>query len=52
MNLQQACEVLEDLLERDLVKDGELLNNKEFTAINKVLLELETKGLYDSRVTE
>lgn len=42
--VQNACEVLEDLLERDI--HDEVLTTKEFHAINTVLLELTVKRKY------
>lgn len=41
MNIQEACETLEGLLERDLKK--QILKSKEFNALNKILLEATLK---------
>lgn len=47
MNLQESCEVLEKLLERDASSNRPLLTMKEFNALNKVLFELQVNGNYE-----
>ena len=46
MNIQQACEVIESLLERDTKQ--EILTTKEFNALNKTLLECQIKLGYEA----
>lgn len=41
MDVQEACEVLEALIERDA--KTKVLNIKEFLALNKLLLEAQVK---------
>lgn len=40
MTIQEACEVIEDLLDRDLKQQH--LSNEEFNALNKLLLEAKS----------
>lgn len=46
MDLQKACEILEELSEKDSVKNQEKLNLQEFMALQMVLLELQASGKY------
>lgn len=46
MSLQEACETLEELLDRNEESNGCLLSMKEFFAINNILLELQVSGKY------
>lgn len=46
MNLQSACEVLEDLSESDAYRKRSKLSTKEFMALQQVLLELQMSGKY------
>ncbi|MBP1950300.1 hypothetical protein [Virgibacillus litoralis] len=41
MGIQEACEVMDDFLERDTKEH--LLNTEEFNALNKILLECSVK---------
>lgn len=41
MNLQEACEILEDLVHKEI--KGVFLTTKEFLALNVVLFELSGK---------
>lgn len=45
MNVQKDCEVIEQLLERDLTKG--FLNPSEFHSLNKILLVLSIDGKYN-----
>lgn len=44
MNVQEACETLEELLQKDIKNSS--LNNKEFIALNLILLEAAMKLNY------
>lgn len=44
MDLQGACNILEELLEKDAISQRPKLNMKEFAALNQVLLEFQTDG--------
>lgn len=46
MDLQKACEALEELSEMDATRKTPKLNTKEFFALQKVLLELQSNGSY------
>jgi hypothetical protein len=46
LDLQKACEILEELLEKDATRNNNRLNMQEFLALQKVLLELQIKGSY------
>ncbi|MCM3665531.1 hypothetical protein M3204_14025 [Mesobacillus subterraneus] len=46
MDLQSACEILEELSDKDAVRNHNKLNAKEFLALQVVLLELQVNGMY------
>lgn len=46
MDLQKACEILEELSEKDVESDFNKLNFQQFHALQIVLLELQSNGKY------
>jgi hypothetical protein len=44
-DIQKQCEILEDLVDRECRQTR--ITSEEFNAINRLLLELQTLGLYD-----
>lgn len=51
-DIQKQCEILEELLENDCVKERQKLNTKEFHAINTLLLEMQCAGWYELKKKE
>lgn len=45
MSIQEACEVIEELVQKE-TKNDSLISLKEFMALNAVLLELTISGKY------
>lgn len=50
MNLQEACEILEDLVHKEI--KGGFLTTKEFLALNVVLFELSGKYRLSDKYAE
>lgn len=46
MNLQQACETAEKMLEDDVGTKYPILTTAQFIAINQILLELQADNKY------
>lgn len=46
MNVQKACEILEELVQNETNHDSNI-STLEFLALNKVLLELNADGKYE-----
>ena len=46
MTLQEACETMEEFTDKEAVRVRGKLSIKEFLALQKMLLELQTSGKY------
>ena len=50
MSIQKACEKMEELLDRDMKSDRNILKLDEFAALNALLFELNIRGEYEFTV--